>query len=74
MDRPVSAADLDQMHDQVIDLTEKREEAVVGKQARVVEEVVVSKEQSSHTETVRDTVKSTDVDVEKTDGTNRTPR
>jgi stress response protein YsnF len=39
----------------------------VSKQARVVEEVVVGKEATERTETVRDTVRRTDVEVEKTD-------
>jgi hypothetical protein len=37
---------------------------VVSKQARVVEEVVVSKEVEERTETVRDTVRGTEVEVE----------
>ena len=40
---------------------------MVQKQARVVEEVVVGKEATQRTETVRDTVRRTDVNVEKTD-------
>jgi stress response protein YsnF len=44
-------------------VTERAEEAVVSKEARVVEEVVVNKEVEERTETVRDTVRRTDVDV-----------
>ena len=40
------------------------EEVVVAKEARVVEEVVINKKVSEHTETVRDTVRRTDVVVE----------
>jgi uncharacterized protein (TIGR02271 family) len=40
------------------------EEAVVAKEARVVEEVVVGKEASDRTETISDSVRRTDVDVE----------
>jgi stress response protein YsnF len=40
------------------------EEAVVAKDARVVEEVVVGKEASDRTETISDSVRRTDVDVE----------
>ena len=40
------------------------EEAVVGKVGRVVEEVVVGKQSSDRTETVADTVRHTEVDVE----------
>ena len=51
-----------------IEMTETAEEAVVSKRARVVEEVVISKDGRDRTETVRDTVRRTDVDVQKTDG------
>jgi len=40
------------------------EVAVVSKEARVVEEVVIGKKVTEHTETVRDTVRRTDVVVE----------
>ncbi len=51
-----------------LDLKETAEEAVVAKTARVVEEVVIRKEGSDRTETVKDKVRRTDVDVEKTAG------
>jgi uncharacterized protein (TIGR02271 family) len=41
------------------------EEAVVQKRAKVTGEVVVNKEAKERTETVRDTVRKTDVDVER---------
>jgi len=41
------------------------EEAVVGKEARVVEEISLRKDASDRVETVRDTVRSTKVDVEQ---------
>jgi len=53
-----------------MEVREKSEEAVVQKQARVVEEVRVGKEVNERTETVRDTVRRTDVQVEETDKTN----
>ncbi len=43
------------------------EEPVISKQARVVEEVVVGKDVQERTETIRDTVRRTDVDVEQLD-------
>ena len=64
MDRAVTDADL-RGGDRVIELTETAEEAVVGKTARVVEEVRVGKEATDHTETVRDTVRHTEVEVEQ---------
>ena len=51
-----------------LEMTETAEEAVVGKQARVVEEVLVRKDASERVETVQDTVRHTEVDVERTDG------
>ena len=63
-DRPATAADFNQaFKGGTIEVTERAEEAVVQKEARVVEEVVVGKEASQRTETVRDTVRRTDVDV-----------
>jgi uncharacterized protein (TIGR02271 family) len=49
-----------------IEMTETREEAVVSKHARVIEEVVVGKETTERTETIRDTIRRTDVQVEET--------
>lgn len=66
-DRAVSRADMAAMRDGTIELTETAEEAVVSKQARVVGEVVVSKDTTERQETVRDTVRRTDVDVEQLD-------
>jgi len=62
--RAASEADLAAFQEGSVDIPEMREEAVVAKQARVVEEVVVSKDASERTETVRDTVRRTDVDVQ----------
>jgi stress response protein YsnF len=44
---------------------ETAEVPVVAKEARVVEEVVIGKEATERTETVRDTVRRTDVDVDE---------
>ena len=55
-----------------ITLTETDEVPIVAKTARVVEEVVVGKTATERTETVHDTVRRTDVEVEDlTDGTTR---
>lgn len=64
VDRAVNPDRLDDMKDRTIELTETAEEAVVGKTARVKEEVVVRKETDVHDEKIRDTVRSTDVRVE----------
>lgn len=67
VDRPVTDADRRNMKDQTIELTEHHEEPVISKQARVKEELRISKDATERTERVRDTVKKTDVDVEKID-------
>jgi stress response protein YsnF len=48
-----------------IEVTEIAEIPVVDKQIRVVEEVVIGKEVTEHEETVRDTVKRREVEVER---------
>jgi stress response protein YsnF len=48
----------------VIEATERSEEAVVTKEARVVEEIGLRKEADTRTETVRDTVRRQEVEVE----------
>lgn len=64
VDRAASDADF-ALGDRTIELTETAEEAVVGKSARVVEEVLVGKETAQHTETISDTLRRTEVDVEE---------
>ena len=64
VNRPVAASDLESFKEGSIELTETAEEAVVSKQARVVEEVTVGKEVTEHTQTVKDTLRHTEVEVE----------
>ena len=45
---------------------ETKEEPVIGKQERVVEEIVIGKTTEEHTGTVRDTVRRKDVEIERT--------
>ncbi len=66
--RPVSATiasgDLNDMfEDRTIEMTETAEEAVVAKEARVVEEVVVRKTGEGRVQQIDDTVRRTEVDV-----------
>jgi uncharacterized protein (TIGR02271 family) len=63
VDRPVGPGD-EAFRERVIEATETSEEAVVSKEARVREEVVVRKEAEERTETVRDTVRRTEVEIE----------
>lgn len=65
LDRAVSGADGDPFSEQSFEFTETDEEAVVGKETRVLEEVVVGKTVEQRTETVRDTVRRTDVEIEQ---------
>lgn len=77
VDRAVTDADLSNAGDRTIVLTETAEEAVVGKSARVVEEVIVGKEGVDRTEHIHDTVRRTEVEVEEiasTDGYTDTTR
>jgi uncharacterized protein (TIGR02271 family) len=68
VDRPASAADLAAFKEGEMEIRETAEEPVVSKSARVVEEVSIGKEASQRTETVSDTVRRTDVEVERTGG------
>ena len=67
VDRPVTDVD-NAFQAGTIEVTETAEEAVVAKNARVVEEVVVNKDVQERTETVRDTLHRTDVDVQQVEG------
>jgi stress response protein YsnF len=49
--------------ERVVEVRETAEEPVVAKTARVVEEVVVGKEATERTETVKDTVRREEVEV-----------
>jgi len=66
-DRAATPADLEALKGGTIEMRETSEEAVVNKQARVTGEVVVRKDVENRTETVRDTVRKTDVKVDKLD-------
>ena len=64
-DRPATDADFAAAEKEVIEITETAEEPVVNKRARVVEEVVVHKEATERTETVRGTARRTEVEVKR---------
>ena len=63
VDRGIGSTE-DAFRERTIEMEERSEEAVVSKEARVKEELVVKKEVEQHTETVSDTVRSTKVEVE----------
>ena len=58
--------------EKVIEMTETAEEAVVSKTARVVEEVGLRKEVSDRVETIHDTVRKEEVEIEQIPGTSTT--
>lgn len=60
--RPAGTVDFS---DRTIEMTESSEEAVVSKTARVVEEISLHKEATDRVETVRDTVRREDVEIEQ---------
>jgi len=64
VDRPVTEGDT-AFQDRTIEARAVNEEAVVGKTARVVEEVVVSKDVSQTTKDINDTVRKTEVEVDE---------
>jgi uncharacterized protein (TIGR02271 family) len=66
MDRAPTAADEALFAERVIEATETGEEAIIAKDARVTEEVVVRKGVEERVETVHDTVRRTEVEVDDT--------
>lgn len=69
--RPISEAGTDPFRERTIEATATREEPVVSKEARVREEVGVRKDAVERQETVRDTVRRTEIEVD--DGSGATP-
>ncbi len=71
--RPVNerVSGTEAFRDQTIEARATAEEAVVGKDVRVVEEIGIKKEVADRVETVRDTVRETKVDVVDTAATAR---
>ena len=72
VDRPITGTE-DAFRERTIEADERREEAVVNKEARVKEEVVVRKDAQQRTETVSDTVRRTEVEVDEDDQTKSRP-
>jgi len=73
VNRPVTEADAAAAFgERTIEAHATREEAVVSKDIHVVEEIGLKKEVGDRVETVRDTVRKTEVDVEDTTATTRT--
>jgi stress response protein YsnF len=70
VDRPAEVGE-GAFRERSIEAEEQVEEPVVRKEARVVEEVGLRKESDTHRETVSDTVRKTDVEVERDDDIDR---
>jgi uncharacterized protein (TIGR02271 family) len=63
--RPISrTGDLRMPQEREIEVIERHEEPVVDKRVTANEEIVVRKEVDQHTETVRDTVRHTEVEID----------
>ena len=73
VDRVATDADFANFEEGTVEVREMAEEAVVGKSARVVEEVRVGKDVTEKSQTVSDTVRRTDVDVERVEGSSTVP-
>ena len=63
VDRPLTDADA-AFRDRTIEAEEHAEQAVVGKEARVTEEISLRKDSADRQETVTDTVRKTEVEIE----------
>jgi len=66
VDKPATQADLGAFEEGSVEFRERGEEAVVGKTARVVEEVRVGKEVGQRQERIKEKVRRTGVEVERT--------
>lgn len=62
------AVDDDAFRERSVEMTQTDEEAVIDKSARIVEEVVVTKTSGERVEQINETVRHTDVVVEKLEG------
>jgi uncharacterized protein (TIGR02271 family) len=70
VNRPAQASDA-AFREQSFEMQERAEEPVIEKRARVVEEVKVGKRRQKKAQTVQDTVRKTDVEVERTGASNQ---
>jgi uncharacterized protein (TIGR02271 family) len=68
VDRPAGAGD-NLFRERTIEAEERAEEAVVAKEARVKEELVLKKDASQRTETISDKLRHTEIEVEDERGT-----
>jgi stress response protein YsnF len=64
VNRPATQDEIKTFRDMDIELTERAEVPVVNKEARVVEEISVTRDVNERDETIRDTVRETRVDID----------
>ena len=68
VDRPATSADLaGAFQERTIEARATSEEAVIAKEARVVEEIGLNKQATDRVETIHDTVRKTEVEIEGAD-------
>ena len=67
VDRPLSATDTNAFKEEEFEMTEHAEVPVVTKEARVVEEVSLNKNVEEREETIRETLRNTEVEAERID-------
>lgn len=72
VDRPVTGNEMGLFEEKEIEMTERAEIPVVNKEARIVEEIRISKEETERNETVRETVRHTEVDIDDNANSGRT--
>jgi stress response protein YsnF len=65
VNRPATEKDMKNFREGERELTERSEQPVVNKEARVVEEVKLKKEVDEREETIRENVRKTEVDIEE---------
>lgn len=71
VDRVATESDFANFKEGTVEVTEHAERPVVAKAARVVEEVSLGKNTEEHEETIRDSVRRTEVDTEQLRGEDR---
>ena len=74
VNRPATDADFNRLRDETIEVRATQEEAVIAKEARVVEEIHVRKDVEERVEKVHDTVRRTEVEVEQLGGNGRSTK
>ena len=73
VDQAIDQAAVDALFQEgAIEVREHDEQAIVSKEARIVEELVINKDRQERSETIQDTVQRTAVDVEQIQGETRT--